>query len=395
MVAASASTAAVSFPRRGWVQSPGWDAFWMFSALWGGALLLLGSLAAPLLPWVLALLLLQRTLSVLHSWSTTWMVMGSPLLSEARRANRVKFGWIPLILVCLGMGLGLATGLWQRYPEDGRFAWSLWPWGLYLLLFWVGHFWHFGNQDFGVLTIYRARAGQGRALDRRVDKLYTVMMMFLIQPVVYVGLIDSTAFSELVRTVLPFVAPVGPTVATAAVATATLLTLGCVAFELSKPNRSLPKLLYVFVIFLHPVLLWGASQTENRTLAYAYVMAYLWSHWFIAIALVGRINTRFHRSRGDSPAVALLRHAAVLGAITGVVMMLTQRYQDYLLFNTAEFRYKELLAAITPEQSLVIGAVLGFFLAEQLLHYWCDRCLFRFRDASVRTKVAPLLLGER
>ena len=31
-------------------------------------------------------------------------------------------------------------------------------------------------------------------------------------------------------------------------------------------------------------------------------------------------------------------------------------------------------------------------LAEQLLHYYCDRCLFRFRDAGVRRKVAPLLL---
>ena len=220
-------------------------------------------------------------------------------------------------------------------------------------------------------------------------------MMFLIQPVVYVGLIDSTAFSELVRTALPFVPAIGSFAATAAVVLATALTLGAIAFELSKPNRSLPKLLYVFVIFLHPVLLWGASQTANRTLAYAYVMAYLWSHWFIAIALVGRINTRFYRSRGDSPAIALLRHAAVLGAIAGVVMLLTERHKDYLLFTAAEFRYKELLAAITPEQALVIGGILGFFLAEQLVHYYCDRCLFRFRDAEVRGRVAPLLLGAR
>jgi hypothetical protein len=39
----------------------------------------------------------------------------------------------------------------------------------------------------------------------------------------------------------------------------------------------------------------------------------------------------------------------------------------------------------------VIGLVLGAFLAEQLLHYYCDRCLFRFRDPDVRRAVAPLL----
>ncbi len=394
MTAVPATPALLSFSRRGWVQSPTWDGFWMFSAIWGGALLLLGSLAAPIMPWVIGLLVLQRGLSVLHSWSTTWMVMGSSLLADVRRSNRVKFAVVPAALVSVGLGRGLYTGVAQRYPEDGGFAWSLWAWGLYLILFWAGHFWHFGNQDFGVLTIYRAKAGQGRPVDRRVDKLYTVAMMFLIQPVVYVGLIDSTAFSELVRTVLPFIPSIGSEAATIAVAVAALLTLGCVGFELSKPNRSLPKLLYIFVIFLHPVLLWGATQTQNRTLAYAYVMAYLWSHWFIAIALVGRINTGFYRGRGDTPWLALVRHGAVLGAIVGVVLILTERHKDYLLFNTAEFRYKELLASITPEQGLIIGGILGFFLAEQLLHYWCDRCLFRFRDPRVRARVAPLLLGD-
>ena len=34
---------------------------------------------------------------------------------------------------------------------------------------------------------------------------------------------------------------------------------------------------------------------------------------------------------------------------------------------------------------------MGFFLAEQLLHYYCDRRLFRFRDEGVRRAVAPLL----
>ena len=64
---------------------------------------------------------------------------------------------------------------------------------------------------------------------------------------------------------------------------------------------------------------------------------------------------------------------------------------DYGLFNSDGFRYKQLLAQIGPAQTLVIGLVLGFFLAERLLHYYCDRCLFRFRDEGVRRAVSPLL----
>ena len=53
--------------------------------------------------------------------------------------------------------------------------------------------------------------------------------------------------------------------------------------------------------------------------------------------------------------------------------------------------YKEVLSAVAPEWAGVVGLIMGAFLAEQLLHYYCDRCLFRFRDPDVRRAVAPLL----
>ena len=37
---------------------------------------------------------------------------------------------------------------------------------------------------------------------------------------------------------------------------------------------------------------------------------------------------------------------------------------------------------------------MGFFLGDQLVHYYCDRCLLRFRDAAGRRKVGPLVLGD-
>ena len=86
MTAVPATPALAAFSRRGWVQSPTWDGFWMFSAIWGGALLLLASLAAPIMPWVIGLLVLQRGLSVLHSsWYRCGTRNPSPCLVQLHR----------------------------------------------------------------------------------------------------------------------------------------------------------------------------------------------------------------------------------------------------------------------------------------------------------------------
>jgi len=44
-------------------------------------------------------------------------------------------------------------------------------------------------------------------------------------------------------------------------------------------------------------------------------------------------------------------------------------------------------ATDNPRFQLLGGLVLGFFLGEQLVHYWCDRVLFRFRAPEIRKTV--------
>jgi hypothetical protein len=394
MAAMVSATASSRLPRAragGWISSPVWDFFWMFAALWGGAVLLVGSSAFGLAAAAASVFVAERLVSIAHSWSTTWMVLFSPLLAHERRHRRAKFVWIPLGITVAAFALGLFVAGWQRFPASGRLGPELWAFGLYISLFWVLHFWHFGNQDFGVLSLYRGRAGQARMIDRRVDKLYTVVMMFVIQPIVYLCVVKTTAFAEITRTLLPFSDGWLERIAPAALAVAALASLGVAGFEFVKPNRSPGKLLYIIVILLHPLLLYGSIHFRDQELAYLYLLAYLWSHWFIAIGLVGRINTRYYQRQGASRAQSLGQHMLLLGAISGAVWLLTLPYTEYGLFNTDGFRYKQLLDQIGPTQTLAIGLVLGFFLAEQLLHYYCDRCLFRFRDEGVRRAVAPLL----
>src|SRR5262245_2901197 len=375
----------------GWIASPLWDFFWMFAALWGGALLLAGSASFGLAAAAAGIFFAERLVSIAHSWSTTWMVLFSPVLAAERMRRRAKFVWIPLAITAFAFALGIFVAGWQRFPASGAFGPGLWAFGLYIALFWVLHFWHFGNQDFGVLSLYRSRAGQTRAIDRKLDKLYTVLMMFLIQPIVYLSVVKTTAFAELAHGLIPLSDGLLARIAPVALGVAAAISVGIAAFEIAKPNRSPGKLLYTVVMLLHPLLLFGSIQLKDRGLAYVYLLAYLWSHWLIAIGLVGRINTRFYRRRGDSRTGSLARHALLLGAISGLVWLVTYPYTSYGLFNTDGFRYKQLLAQIAPAQTLVIGVVMGFFLSEQLLHYYCDRCLFRFRDEGVRRAVAPLL----
>jgi hypothetical protein len=169
------------------------------------------------------------------------------------------------------------------------------------------------------------------------------------------------------------------------VAAAVGLTVAVVVYELRKDRLSLPKLCYYAVMLSHPVVLYFV----HWRLAFFYLVVYFWSHWLIAIGLVGRIHTNYQRATGASPGVALLRHATRLGAFVLVAGAFYEQFGDYSVFSGND--YKEVLSAVWPDWTGVIGLVLGAFLAEQLLHYYCDRCLFRFRDPDVRRAVAPLL----
>jgi hypothetical protein len=164
-----------------------------------------------------------------------------------------------------------------------------------------------------------------------------------------------------------------------------LLTAVVVAQELVKKDRSGPKLLYYLVMLSHPVLI----HLLAFKLGFFYLIAYFWSHWFIAVGLVGRINTNYFRERGLGRSASVLRHAASLAPILALAAPIYLVFGQYAVFSGKD--YKELLTAVDPAYSLLLGLLLGFFLAEQLLHYYCDRRLFRFREPGVRKAVAPLL----
>ena len=370
---------------RGWIRSPGWDFFWMFSALWGLALLLGLTEAMDMRRATAVVVFPSAFLALWHSWSTTYMVLGSPLLREERRRNPMRYRVYPLLILGLSLGLGIGMGVSGGYPTGGPLSPDVWPWFVFLSLFWVGHFWHFGGQDFGVLSIYRTKANQTSLFDRRVDKAYAVAMMFVIQPVVYLAFVPKSPFSEAVYAFLPIQREFLVSASTVGVVAAVLFTAGVVGFELSKRNTSVQKLLYYGVMLMHPLLLYYIFSG----LAYFYFVAYFWSHWFIAIGLVSRINTGYYRAQGESRGRSIAHHILAIGVITAVVTAFTWDYRQFEVFSGG--RYKDILATIEAGEGALIGFFLGWHLAEQLVHYYCDRNLFRFSNAGVRKVVWPHL----
>jgi len=368
-----------------WVSSARWDLFWMFSAFWASALCFAAVVALGADGTRPILFALGSFLAVNHSWSTSYVVIASPLLRDARRRNRAKFTLVPIAIVIGSLALGYAMAASGGLPSGLPLTRAQALWALYLALFWIGHFWHFGNQDFGVLSIYRAKAGQSAQRERRVDKGYAVAMMFVIQPCVYFKSLASSPLSEAFYSFVPIPHEWVAIGAAWAAASAVGLTVAVIAYELRKPHRSLPKLLYYVVMLAHPLTLYFL----HWRIAFFYLVVYFWSHWLVAVGLVGRIHINYQRTVGASPARALFVHVTRLGVWVAVAYTFYLCFGKYALFSGEE--YQRVLSVVWPDWRGVVGLIMGAFLAEQLLHYYCDRCLFRFRDPDVRRAVAPLL----
>lgn len=369
----------------------------MFSGLWLTAAFAIAGLVTSLADaaaLAAVVFLANRTVALYHSWSTIQVVLFSNVLKADRRKNRVRYFYWPVGIVGGSMALGYLVSQYQWFGEHGQLTGDLWLWILYISLFWVGHFWHFGNQDFGVLSFYRMRAGQIAETDRKRDKLYATAMMLIIQPIIFVRVLGpkGNPFSEIVHTFVPFAAAAVEALAAPALATAVALTTYVVAVELRNPAASLPKVLYYTVMLFHPAFLFFAGEGFGPL----YVASYLWSHWLIATGLVTYMGVNYRaRAYRQGPMAALFSHLAVLSLFVIPVIWLTKGFAEYSLFDKGGLDVRVTLASIDSATHWIAGFFLGFFLGEQLLHYYCDRVLFRFRDEAIRKSVAPLFAPVR
>jgi hypothetical protein len=395
-----ASVAASHAPPRlavsqGWIRSPWWDAHWLFSGLWAPASVLAiyavlygAPLHAPAFHTE-RFVLFFTGLGVLHRLSSIHAVLLSPILRDEVRANRPRYVFVPLAILSLTLLLAQALVFHPAFAFLGTTHGQLWAFFVLALALICWDRWHFCMQEFGVLSLYRARAGQSAVADRRFDRVYVVVLMLLVNSVLYVraGFGDDVQILWRWLAVDPQTAqPLLEMLARAACSVALLLMAAALLRELRHARRSWPKLCYYVLIGGHSLCLYALPHALSL-----FFLSYVFHHWMVAVGLFNRVISgapdssswlqrcaRYARQVG--PWLVLLTLASVFLApldLTGKLTPLPSR---------------ELFAGASAAVRFSAGLVIGFFFSFSFLHYYYDRCLYSFSVPGVRRVVAPLLL---
>src|ERR1700750_395068 len=155
-IASLAAARGVSKAESRWIRGPIWDGFWILNALW----------LAPIVLWLAAgwadpesspVDLFYFGLTALfwlgHRFSSTYLVYCTEAYRPLLRTQPVRFVVLPALITfgCFAFFLPEDSALpWTRAERLVGFAIVDYAWVT----------WHFASQHFGVLSLYRSRAGR-------------------------------------------------------------------------------------------------------------------------------------------------------------------------------------------------------------------------------------------
>jgi hypothetical protein len=153
-----------------WIRSAWWDTTWILSGLpigWG--LLML----SPTIYLVLAVIVLLEHGHFLSPMALAWSHAG---FRGLMLRQPIKYIGLPIALILTTTSIGIATTLFGDLHVDigmkvrvHDFADYKQPFVMMVVLYWFWNAYHFGMQNFGVLSIYRRKSGSGT---RRADMIY-------------------------------------------------------------------------------------------------------------------------------------------------------------------------------------------------------------------------------
>ena len=139
-----------------WIKSPGWDFLWVLNALWFAPLVLLlawGHDDVRASPVDGLFFVLTVPLWLGHRFSSAWLAYATPAYRPLLATQRVRFVVAPVAIAVACFAVPLTPGRVLPMPLVERVVWLA---ALDFLL--VSY--HFAAQHFGVLSLYRVRAGR-------------------------------------------------------------------------------------------------------------------------------------------------------------------------------------------------------------------------------------------
>lgn len=381
--------ARVSAPR-GWVRSPAWDLFWLHAPAWMAPLALVLSHGWPSpddSPLSTLYLVLAGLFWIGHRFSSTWMAWMSSAYRPLLRSQPHRFLTVPIVVMAatvlvvadpVGLLPGTATG---RALVLG---------GVDYLL--VSH--HFAAQHFGLLSLYRGRAGRaGAPSDRRWDRAFALGIGGL--AVVLAELLQGAttlpdrwlAGAGLSDALLRWGEPLA-LAGQGAVVLATLVVL----LRERRAGPWGPRALYIVEL--------GAMALAAFTLDLSlFIMLWTAQHWLAAMGLASLVVSGEPEPPQDARWHAIfhkinrrtLRWVLVVGLLSLMTMPL------YEVESSGGPEDRPGLAALGEPAAawLLSDAVLPWLLAlgfaTAFLHYLLDRAVWRLSHPEVRRAAGALL----
>jgi hypothetical protein len=372
-----------------WIKSPTWDLVWVLNPLWLAPLVYLLAWghddvrASPVDGLFFALTV---PLWFGHRVSSAWLAYATPAYRPLLATQRLRFVVAPLAIAVACFSLLLAPESVLPMPLTERVVWLA---VLDFLL--VSH--HFAAQHFGLLSLYRARAGRASdAITRRLDRWFALVVGggFVVLAEALAG---SIAFQD--RWIDPLLGEGGSelvarTLRDGGIVLVVILTALMLRVELQSQRPSLPRVAYVLGVSAMVVFAFLARDP--------FVFIVLWSvqHWSAAMGLAS-----LAASGGvQAPGAHWQRLLAPINRRGWAVLLVLAVVSTLLLpvmeveAVSAEYAYADRIfgdAARWLRSSPFVPALLALGFAAGFIHYLLDRAAFRFSSPDVRQAARGLL----
>ncbi|WP_427308906.1 hypothetical protein [Cupriavidus sp. H39] len=372
-----------------WIKSPAWDLVWVLNALWLAPLILLlawghdNVRASPVDGLFFAFTV---PLWFGHRVSSAWLAYATPAYHPLLAKQRLRFVVAPFAIVVACFGLLLAPESVLPMPLTERVVWLA-------VLDYLLVSYHFAAQHFGLLSLYRARAGRkSDAATRRLDRWFALVVGggFVVLAEALAG---SVAFQD--RWIDPLLG-VGwtdvfaRTLHDGGIAFVVILTALMLYAELRSQRASPPRMAYVLGVSSMVLFAFLARDP--------FLFVVLWSvqHWSAAMGLAS-----LTASGGDqAPATQWQRLLAPVNR-RGWAVLLVLAIASALLLPvleveavTDDYTYADRIfgdAARWLRSSPFVPALLALGFATGFIHYLLDRAVFRFSSPDVRQAARALL----
>jgi len=370
-----------------WIKSPAWDLVWVLNMVWLAPLVLLLTLghddarASPA-DWLFFVLAVPLWFG--HRVSSAWLAYATPAYRPLLATQRLRFVVVPSAIAVACFAVLLAPESVLPMPLTGRVVCLA---VLDYLL--VSH--HFAAQHFGLLSLYRARAGRSSdATARRLDRWFALVVGggFVVLANALAG---SIAFQD--RWIDPLLGEalsdtVAQTLRDASMAVVVTLTALMLRVELRSQHPSLPRVAYIA----------GVSAIVLLGFLNPFLFLVLWivQHWSVAMGLAslaasgGTQASGAHWQRLLAPINR--RGWAVLLVLAAVSTLLLPVLEVEAVSD--EYAYAERIfgeAALWLRSSSFVPALLALGFATSFIHYVLDRAAFRFSSPDVRLAASGLL----